>query len=49
MAVFVKNRNGVKVIAKFVALQVNGNNSATKKKMKNRCQNFPEAGRLYPK
>ena len=34
MAAIVKNRNGVEVTAKFVALQVNGNNSATKRKMK---------------
>ena len=43
MAAIVKNRNGVEVIAKFVALQVNGNNSATKKEMKNGCHRFVHA------
>ena len=43
MAAIVKNRNGIEVIAKFVALQVNENNSATKKKMKNRCHRFVHA------
>ena len=34
MVAIVKNRNGVEVIAKFVALQVNVNNSATKRKIR---------------
>ena len=43
MPAIVKNRNGVEVIAKFVALQVNGNNFATKWKMNNRCHRFVHA------
>ena len=43
MAAIAKNGNGVDVIANFVALQVNGNNSATKKKMNNRCHRFVHA------
>ena len=38
MAMIVENRNGVEVIAKFVALQVNGNNSATKRKKPLACR-----------
>ena len=40
MAAIVKNGNGVDVITNFVTLQVNGNNSATKKKMNNHCHRF---------
>ena len=43
MAVMVGNCNGVEVIAKFVALQVNRHNSATKKKMNNQCHRFVHA------
>jgi len=43
MAAIVENRNGVEVIAKFVALQVNWNISATKRKMNNRCHWFVHA------
>ena len=43
MAAIVKNRNGIEDIAKFVALQVNGNNSAAKRKIKNRCHRFVHA------
>ena len=43
MAAIVKNCNSMDVVVKFVALQVNGNNSATKKKMNNRCHRFVHA------
>ena len=43
MAAIVEIRNGVEDIAKFVALQINGNNSATKKKIENRCHRFVHA------
>ena len=43
MAAIVKNCNDLDVIAKFVALQVNGNNSATEKKINNRYHRFVHA------
>ena len=43
MAAIVENRNGMKVMAKLVALRVNGNNSATKRKVNNHCHRFVHA------
>ena len=43
MAAIVENHNGVEVIAKFVALQVNRNNSAIRMKMTHCCLRFVHA------